>query len=304
MSSHPSFLAIGECMMELAEADGAYERAFAGDTYNCAVYVKRARPDTTVQMFSAVGDDPISKAMLEQWAANGVGQELTVVSPTAHPGIYAISTDDHGERTFTYWRDRSAAREMMQRITPDITARIEQSDWIYFSGITLAILTVADRNRLFQLLAAARANGAKLAFDPNYRPALWPDRASAVEWVTRAYQLVDVALPGLADHQALFDQQDQSAVLQFVQSQGPMEIVIKAEADGVTAYVGREDRFHQAVSLVPPVDTTGAGDAFAGTYLAERLWGARADQALAKATQTAGIVVQHRGAIVDEQAPT
>jgi len=49
-----------------------------------------------------------------------------------------------------------------------------------------------------------------------------------------------------------------------------------------------------------PIDTTGAGDSFAGTYLAARLKGATMRNALQSAAKVAGFVVLHRGAIVDE----
>lgn len=46
-----SLLAIGECMMELnAQGDQGFSRAFAGDTYNSAVYAKRWNPELKVSM--------------------------------------------------------------------------------------------------------------------------------------------------------------------------------------------------------------------------------------------------------------
>lgn len=43
------------------------------------------------------------------------------------------------------------------------------------SGITLAILAEDRRHDLIASLARARDRGALVAFDPNIRPALWPD---------------------------------------------------------------------------------------------------------------------------------
>ena len=45
-------IAIGECMVELSAAgDGLLRRRFAGDAYNTAVYLKRARPLQTQVSF-------------------------------------------------------------------------------------------------------------------------------------------------------------------------------------------------------------------------------------------------------------
>lgn len=62
-------------------------------------------------------------------------------------------------------------------------------------------------------------------------------------------------------------------------------------------------RDHEALQVprvtdVRPVDTTGAGDAFAGTYLAERLYGQPMASAMATAARVAGVVVEHLGAIL------
>ena len=46
------------------------------------------------------------------------------------------------------------------------------------------------------------------------------------------------------------------------------------------------------------VDTTAAGDSFAGAYLAERLSGAEAAIAAAAGARLAAQVIQHRGAII------
>jgi len=46
------------------------------------------------------------------------------------------------------------------------------------------------------------------------------------------------------------------------------------------------------------VDTTAAGDSFAGAYLAARLSGASAVAAATAGADLAGRVIQHRGAII------
>jgi 2-dehydro-3-deoxygluconokinase len=51
--------------------------------------------------------------------------------------------------------------------------------------------------------------------------------------------------------------------------------------------------------VVAPVDTTGAGDSFNGTYLAARLTGESPEAAARRAHAVAGKVIRHYGALVD-----
>ena len=67
--------AIGECMIEMAEApSGEARRSFGGDTLNTAVYLARLGID--VDYVTALGDDPYSDEMLAAWRDEGVGVAL------------------------------------------------------------------------------------------------------------------------------------------------------------------------------------------------------------------------------------
>ena len=81
------------------------------------------------------------------------------------PGLYAISVDAKGERSFTYWRDSSAARTLFlppAEVTPE---RLDGFDLVYLSGITLAVLAPEARRALAAFLAGFRARGGRVAFD-------------------------------------------------------------------------------------------------------------------------------------------
>jgi 2-dehydro-3-deoxygluconokinase len=96
---------IGECMIELREADGGlYARGYGGDTLNTAVYL--ARLGIGVDYITALGDDPISDQMIAEWAAEGVGTGRVVRLPGKLPGLYMIRTDARGERRFFHWREQ------------------------------------------------------------------------------------------------------------------------------------------------------------------------------------------------------
>ena len=68
------FLAIGECMVELAQAgENTYRRGFAGDTFNTAWYARRLLPDDwTVSYASCIGADAVSDEMAAFMHGEGI----------------------------------------------------------------------------------------------------------------------------------------------------------------------------------------------------------------------------------------
>ena len=165
---------IGEAMLELARKGGDWQLGYGGDTLNTAIHLARAGHD--VAYLTALGTDPFSADLKGRWAAEGLDTALVLDHPTRGTGLYAIATDAAGERSFTYWRDSSAAREMLA--LPESAAALAvaaQADLVALSLITLAILPAVGRVRLLELIRQVRQNGGQVAFDGNYRPRL-PDR--------------------------------------------------------------------------------------------------------------------------------
>jgi len=299
-----SFLAIGECMMELRENnDSSFRRAFSGDTYNSAVYAKRWSPDLKVALYSSIGQDPLSDAMLEQWKTDGLDTSLVTRAKKALLGIYVIATDPLGERSFSYWRRDSAASQMMNLLEKKHQHRRALSfNCVYFSGITLAILSVEQRVKLLQWLEQLRANGADIAFDPNYRANLWDSPQQAVRWIEEAYKITDIALPGLDEHTDLFAHQTIDDVQSYLSGLGVKEIIIKSGQQGIYAFSQGNPLTHLPFSAAPKqVDSTAAGDSFSGTYLASRIEGAGVQESITSAARVASLVVQHSGAVICER---
>lgn len=294
MAAPIKIAAIGECMMELAApANESCALGFGGDTLNTAVYM--ARLGVQVSYITALGDDPFSAEMLNAWQAEGIDTSLVKRLPGRVPGLYAIRTDEDGERRFFYWRDQAPAKDMLKGDTAWLANVLGKFDGLYFSGITLSILDEESRDKLLQLLATAKASGAQIAFDPNYRPAGWPNADSAQNWFTKAYALADFALPTLDDEQALEAGLDAQTLCTRLPAP---EVVVKQGAAGCLI------RHDEGTELVPvpisvtPKDTTAAGDSFNAAYLVARFQGTVPKAAALSAHRLAGTVIQHPGAII------
>ena len=285
---------IGECMVELsAECDGRYHRAFAGDAYNTAVYLKRSAPGLEVQFATVTGDDALSAAMRAAWDGEGIDAALASARPGAAPGLYMIDTDSAGERRFTYWRGQSPARRWLAAL--EATAHdLAGADLVYLSGISLAILPPGERPRAIDFL---RALGVRVAFDPNVRPALWESAEVMEEIITAAIGAAAIVLPSLDDAEQLWSSRDAEAQVARLLALGAAEIALTLGPEGCIVADVNGPAQTIAAPTASAIDTSGAGDAFNGAYLAARLSGAPSVQAARAGLALAAGVVGHRGAL-------
>lgn len=298
---------IGECMIELSQKGADLARGFGGDTLNTAVYLARQVPAErlAVHYVTALGCDTFSGEMIDAWRQEGLETDLIQRMNDKLPGLYVIETDDHGERTFYYWRNDAAARYWLKSVEADaICDRLAEFDYLYLSGISLAILDEASRARLMLLLQRCRDKGGKVIFDNNYRPRLWVDAEQARVAYRAMLACTDIAFLTLDDEDLLWGEQPLDAVLERTHALGVGEVVIKRGADACLVSIGAQRYEIPAVKLAKErvVDTTAAGDSFSAGYLSVRLLGGDAPSAAARGHLTASTVIQHRGAIIPRHA--
>ena len=297
-----SLMVVGECMVELSHREsGSLDLSYAGDTYNSLVYAMRWNALIDGVFYTAVGSDNFSKSMLAAFDAKGISRQAIVTSKNKNVGLYCIVNDENGERSFDYWRDQSAARSMMS-LHQAAGTKIPPMDMVYFSGISLAILPEEDKSALLNMLAHQQDNGAVIAFDPNYRAQMWNGNEHARQWFHKAYQLANIALPGVEDHQQVFGHTSQGQVAEYLNELSCPEFVIKAGHEGMFCYEMGSQCHHQPFNAADVQrDTTAAGDSFAGVYLANRLEGNNISDSVRAADAAARIVVGHKGAIIDDE---
>ena len=290
-------LCIGEAMVELSAAGDLWRLGIAGDTLNTAWYLRGLLgAEWSVGYLSRVGLGSFSDRMLDFLRESDIDASFVTRDPMREIGLYAISLKD-GERSFSYWRDNSAAKRLAD--DPAALAQaLDGADIAYLSGITLAILPPEGRAALLAALREARAKGTRIVFDPNLRPRLWEDAATMRATVQAAAGQCDLILPSLDDEATHFGDADAQASIARYLGAGARQVVVKA-GGGPVVYGGAEGEGTTAdLPRVQPVDTTAAGDSFNAGYLAARLAGAAIPEAIRRAHGLSLRVIAHPGAMV------
>ena len=290
---------IGECMVELrALGEDTFARSYAGDVYNTAVNLKRSFAAAEVQFLTATGDDAMSNAMRRMWRAQGIDATLAFCVAGGSVGLYLIETDTFGERNFQYWRKDSAAKHWLALLQESGESVLRGADLVYYSGISLAILNPNERAAAIEFLRRERRHVGRIAFDPNVRLRLWQSPDVAAQTIRAALSTCDIALPSAEDLTWLLGESEPNRQMDLLMQMGVAEVALTLGADGCFVADGEQRTELPAPSVENVIDTSGAGDAFNGVYLAHRLQGSSPDKAALAALQVASRVVTHAGAIV------
>jgi 2-dehydro-3-deoxygluconokinase len=328
-----SIIFFGECMLEQSIGNNTL---FGGDSLNSALYFSRTfermtkNDNAVIYYVTAVGCDEESEYLLSCWQEEGINTELVKMISNKSLGKYAITTNNKGERQFSYQRDDSAAKYdfSKNRIeqTKDLLSQTLQNgqvDYFYFTGISLAILSAQDCQTLFTLLTEFKKRGGKVIFDNNYRPVLWKNR-DVIGCYQQAMQVANMAFLTDEDEYALYGGMSSSAsksalygvdsILNRYQQQPyhRCEIIIKqgnkpcviraAQTELPSGTSSNIEVKAQVIEAEKIIDTCAAGDAFAGGYLAKRLAGKSIADSATFAHALAGRVIQYSGAIIPRSA--
>lgn len=278
---------IGEGLYELGVDEGAVDEAprggYGGDAANTAVMAARLGGG---RLCARVGDDALGRLLLDFWRRNGVDTRSVAID-AAPTGIYVNERLAAGGCRFHYHRRGSAGSRLSADDVDD--AFLDGLGALHYTGVTLAISTSAAAAAR---LAARRARerGALVSFAVNHRPALQPD----VRELAAAARGADVVFASREESELVFAAAAPNPSLR--------ELVLTLGADGAVVFAGGEE-IRVAAPPVESVDASGAGDALAAVYLADRIAGVPAGRALARAVTAATLSCRSFGAALSYPDP-
>lgn len=292
------FLSVGEVMVQLFEAEhGQWRLGFGGDTLNTAWYARAALPKSwRVSYLTRLGSEQFSDEMERFLIENGIETTYIRREHNRNIGLYAIRHDESGDLNFSYWRGQSAARRLAD--DPELLARaFDEADVIHVSGITLAILPPAGRTALIGEMRRARAAGKQVSFDPNIRVRLWEDKPTMLGVIMQAGAAATLIFASFADDQAQIGDATPEDCAKRWRAVCKGEVVVKNGSQGVV-FADANGVVHFPITPVTPVDTTAAGDSFNAGYLAARMQGQTAAEALTAGHAMALRVLNYEGALI------
>ena len=277
-------------LAQLIDGRPVYVQGFGGDTSTAIIAAARQRAH--VGYISAIGDDMFGEALRELWTREGVDHQYVTTRHDASTGVCFIDPDPTGRR-FTYARRGSAASLFDVQDLP--LDALSAAGVLHVSGITLAISQTIS-NAAFRAAAHMKNRGNLVSLDLNHRPALWGQR-NAVDVLTQFVELrPDIVFASDDEAAELFGLATPDAIADRFLSSGAEIVVAKQGAKGALLATPERRTFIPPFPSTP-VDASGAGDSFAGAFLAWFLETGDPERAAQEAARVAAVTVSGLGAV-------
>jgi len=248
-----------------------------GNAANAAVSATRLGLNTG--FITNIGSDELGKQKLNALKENGVNIEYVKV----HDGM---KSNHH------YVLRKGAERTILikhHKYPYELPSALEPPKWFYFSSIG-----EHDLDHHFEIARYVKETGAKLAFQPgSFQISL------GAEKLKELYEATELFFCNKEEARRILKNKetDIKKLLAGIRDLGPTIVVITDGPEGAYADDGNEV-WHMPMypDIAPPVDRTGAGDAFSSTFTSVLASGKSIKEALMWAPINSMNVVQYIGA--------
>ena len=253
-------LSIGEILADVIVDNGVSQKYCGGAPFNLIVNAKRS--GATAGFIGKVGSDETGKFLIEETSKYNLDY-LDIQTDNNRDTTLALVTLTDGERDFKFVRNDTA----------DYNIDFESIDFSKYQNlkiIHLGSLMLSEKSGVElanKIVDKAKSLGVKLSFDVNFRTDIFKDEKSAIETYLPYIKKADIVK--FSDDELLLftGEKDVEKGAKKIAKSGQLILVTLGKngsfyyLDGASGYV--------ATAPVTPIDTTGAGDAFYGTFLAQ-----------------------------------
>jgi sugar/nucleoside kinase (ribokinase family) len=240
---------------------------------------------TPVRLMGMVGDDPAGERVLAR--LRGAGVDLSLVECAAAQTTTTICiVNSAGDRFFL--KNLGVSKQIFA--TPiEFTAPVAAGH-THFHLANLFSLPHLSRHG-GEILRRAREAGLSTSLDTG-----WDPENRWLERVGPCLPHTDLLFINQDEARMLTGSTDPQTAARFLREQGVRDVAMKLGAEGCVV-VTPETSFHSPGFQVETVDTTGAGDCFAGAFLAALHRGESYERAACFANAVGAMAVRQLGAI-------
>ena len=256
---------IGEILIDMTQtgkdANGVpiFAAIPGGAPANVAVAVRKLGVPSA--FIGCVGRDVFGKILKETLQHYQVDTAYLQVTDRADTTLAVVTVDPDGERSFSFCR-KPGADTQIDRI--DAVKAAEKADILHFGSVSLT--DPVCRETIVDAVCGAKANGALITYDPNYRAVLWDSEETAVTQMRAVLPLCDIVKISEEETALLTGKESPEEAAEALLQQGVRLALVTLGANGAYWRYGSESGTVPGF-CVKVADTNGAGDTFFGAFL-------------------------------------
>lgn len=256
-------LCFGEALIDmLAEPAGHYRPYAGGAPANVAVAL--ARLGVGSSFIGMLAEDAFGDLLLESLRTAGVATDQVVRTREANTALAFVSLDGEGERRFSFYRPPAA--DLLFRNGHFRPVEFQGAAAFHCCSNSLTEPAIAEAT--LHGVGLARAAGALVSVDVNYRAGLWPTHADARPRIWSLLREADVVKLSAAELAYLAEpmQDEQAAIAKLWE--GRAQWLLITDGPKLIRHLTRDTEDTADTYAVQSINTTGAGDAFMAGILA------------------------------------
>ena len=230
------------------------------------VAVAAARLGAKSAFIGKVGDDAFGHFLMDTLAHEQVDTAGMRLDPAARTTMAFIALPDPNHAEFVFYRNPGADT----CLRPDELDHelLQQAAVLHFGSVSLSV--EPSRSATLAAVRLARAAGALISFDVNYRPSLWPNPAEALEVILDVLPQVHLLKVNDVELELLSGSKNLDSGSQALLERGPELGVVTLGPNG-SFFRSAQGSGSVPGFTVPTVDAIGCGDAFVAGLLTQLL---------------------------------
>jgi fructokinase len=265
----PEVLCLGEALVDMISSEpgrsiqdsSAFHVAPGGAV--CNVTVGLARLGVSVGLITRLGADPFGLKMLEFLKKESVDTSLVRLTNEHLTALVFVSLDEQKKPGFFFYGEPGADRTLAPS---DISEKDFAGVKVFHCG-TISLSQEPARSATLKALDLAEKAGARISFDPNLRFHLWKDHEQLRKYAWMILPRADMVKVNVDELEFLTYCKSVDQGAKLLLEDGAKLVMVTLGEKGAF-YASSEYQGTVPAFQLEPVDTTGAGDAFAAGMIA------------------------------------
>lgn len=232
----------------------------------CNVLSAMARQGDATAFIGKIGKDMHGQFLKQSIESVGIDTSGLVEADDVFTTLAFVELSETGERSFSFARKPGADTCLA---ASELNEELLKHTRILHVG-SLSLTNEPARSATIHAIRIAKAAGAVISYDPNYRAPLWDSVETAKQQMRSLLPYVDIMKLSDEETALLTDREDPTEALMFLYDAGITCAAVTMGSKGALVMLRGETAVADPHNCVR-VDSTGAGDAFWGGFLHDLL---------------------------------